>query len=321
MSLLKSIRKTPRAEQFEKGYIQDRNNVNIFYRGWSAPGQKIDSDYNGNLGLFIHGMASHSQGYICIADGMVSSESNSSSNIVLYGIDLAGHGNSDGRRKNILRFKSFLENIEDALGFLSNKYPKAKLFLSGESMGALALMLYYFLLSNRNDIKIHKILLWAPAIQPNYDGKFSQDIEYLLRIGANLLFQPNKSRIPVIHEHTFRDEATLHYFNTESRMFRTYSARYLWKIYDAMIRLRRYLQSSKFDSIPRVPLMIIHGGHDTVVSQPASKQFHKDYLKIASDSVKNKSQYLLIHDSWHNIFNDPAFKKENWDTIMKFIKD
>ncbi len=109
----------------ETGFLNSREGSNIFHQCWLPEG-----DVKAVL-LVVHGLAEHSGRYTNLIDRFVPL------GYAVHGLDLPGHGKSNGKRVYINRFEDYIQ----ALGLFLNKirplHPEAPFFLVGHSMGSL----------------------------------------------------------------------------------------------------------------------------------------------------------------------------------------
>ena len=297
-----ATRHNPRAEEFECGHFENREKVKLFYRGWKLSKATIPA--NPVILLHIHGMVSHSEPYIAMADGIVSER------LIVYGLDLYGHGYSEGIRGDYSNFNVFLQNIADMLEFLQKKYPNATFYLGGESMGGVASTLYMVTYHLQTPVvPIQRCLFWAPAYEPNTSGFSFKEIIQGIKMVFNLLFRPTKLTVNVIHEKTFRDPPSLHLDETDPANLTKYSLRYLWNIKLGI----DLLKSVRFSQIFPCPFCIVLGAGDQVVSRKAIEKFWNN------SPQKKHSEYILVPAAWHCIYKDPDFTSEHWIKVNRFL--
>jgi alpha-beta hydrolase superfamily lysophospholipase len=250
-------------------------------------------------------MVSHSEPYIALADGLVGEQT------IVYGMDLRGHGHSEGVRGDYAVFQDFLDDIGAMLQFLADRYPRASFILCGESMGGLAATLFAATGQlGGNQVSLAGLLLWAPAYRPVLGGMSFRDVFMGIGMVLKLIFCRKRVSIGALHEKTFRDPASQAYDETDPLNLPAYSARYLWNINSGMGRLKA-LGAGRLT----IPVCIVHGADDQVVSQPASAAFFEGL----APQVKGANRYFLIPNAWHCIYKDPDFTTENWHQVTEFI--
>ena len=304
-----SIRPSPRAKEFDCGFFTDRKGKRLFYREWGKKDVPDAMESAQTCIIHCHGITSHSEMCIQVADGLVRERR------VVFGLDFHGHGHSDGKRGDYTRFMDFIENLIDFKRFLEQKYPQKDYVLSGESMGALVVALTV-VMGQMNKIEadlgnVKKLIFWAPAFAPNFEFGWGKEVGFGLKFAFNLFLKEESINVPVDHSKTFKNSQALELHNTEPRVLKKYSARYLWKVFQAMNKLKEYGFSQ---NIP-IPFIIIHGTSDKLVSQPASRDFFE------ASPIRTKCKYIKLHDVWHHLYSDSLFKQNVWEKVDTFLRN
>ena len=308
------LRKNPRAEELFHDFLRNRKSIKIFYRVWglSDPNLTVQTDYLKRIILNVHGVSSHSEMSITLADHLLDKST------IVVGFDLPGHGHSQGTRGDYVRFMGFIETLEDIITYFAEEYPQKQLILSGESMGALVVILYILKIYNhRSEVykkftNITKLLFWSPAFAPNFKTGWSKNLEYILKLGLNFIIKKDSVSIDVDHRKTFQNKVALSVHNIHPFVLKKYSARYLTSINIAMKKLNQY----GFSNYLTIPFCIIHGTHDYLVSQSQSYKFYKTSPLSKS---KQKKKYIKVPHAWHHLFTDPFFTDAYWKEIKKWI--
>ena len=96
----------------------------IVYRRWMASSR-------GGVLLLVHGLGAHSGRWEFLADFFLRY------NISSYSIELKGFGETPGVKGHIDSFDTYLKDIRRLHDIIAKEDPFAKVFLLGESMGAL----------------------------------------------------------------------------------------------------------------------------------------------------------------------------------------
>jgi alpha-beta hydrolase superfamily lysophospholipase len=293
----------PQAEEFKFGYFPDRNGIQIFYRGWKKKNTQIPSCPK--VMLVIHGMVAHSEPYIPLADVVVDGE------LIVYAIDLIGHGYSEGMRGDYSSYRLFLENIEDALVFLLHNHPDSDFYLCGESMGGLLAILYLIILYPKSaPVAIKKALFWAPALAPSKAQITFRSILKGLKIGFFLLLAPAQPLFLTEHRDCFQVKEIENYDAEDPKNLAKYSVRYLLNIKKGL----DYVKRVKGWQLLTIPFCIIVGEKDIVVDPQASQTFFENSL------VKSRSEFISVPNSWHCVYKDPNFTPEFQSKVREFLK-
>ena len=106
--------------------IETSDGLTLFLRSWSQSSPGFS-----DVGvLILHGITAHSGPYAFL--GMPLSENG----FPTYGLDLRGHGLSDGNRGDYPSAERFVNDLCETIGFLKETHPK--IILLGYSLGVLS---------------------------------------------------------------------------------------------------------------------------------------------------------------------------------------
>ena len=204
----------------------------------------------------------------------------------VFGLDHAGHGNSEGKRALIKDFSVLSENAAEWLTYCHDKYPDFQWFLFGHSMGggvALDLTL-------RNpSIKLAGLILSGPMIQlPPAVPDFLKPIGHWL----GRVF-PELPVVPLDLELLSRDSDVVRRYKNDPL------------IYSSRVKAATAAQFDLFTSgLPQrlgdvtVPFWVGHGGSDRV-TDPKGSRMLKSLARSADKTLK-------IYDGlYHELLNEP----------------
>jgi alpha-beta hydrolase superfamily lysophospholipase len=111
-----------------EGAARGPGGMRLYYRGWEVPAPRAAL-------VIVHGHGEHSGRYEGFAASMAGY------GISCYGMDLRGHGQSDGRRGHARSFDALLQDVDrfrrEVEGLVDDRTP---LFLLGQSMGGLLVL-------------------------------------------------------------------------------------------------------------------------------------------------------------------------------------
>ncbi len=105
--------------------------------------------------LFIHGYAEHCGRYRHLAEALAGD------GIVLFSMDLQGHGASEGARCDINSYKEYVEDLSDYFGAVRQELPELPWFVMGHSMGGCLAVL----LAHRHQHDLQGLILSAPLLK------------------------------------------------------------------------------------------------------------------------------------------------------------
>ena len=235
----------------------------------------------------VHGMGEHSGRYTHVA-AQITEKGYS-----LISFDLRGHGQSEGPRGHTPSYEALLQDISSLLEVVNKQFPQLPSFLYGHSLGG-NLILNHVL---RCQPHLKGVIATDPWLRLAFEPPRFQIIlaqitnciwpSFSQKSGLNTKFLSRDSEVvytyendPLVHDHI------------SSRMFiGIYQSGY-WALEHA----------SEFS----LPLLLMHGGDDKIISVKASHEF-------AGKITENCT--LKIWDGlYHEIHNEPK-KKE----VFKFL--
>src|SRR3989339_1481917 len=108
--------------------IQDKENY-ILYRRWQAQEPQAAL-------LLVHGLGAHTGRWEFMADFF------QRNNISSYALELKGFGQTQGERGDIDSLNTYFQDIRSLSDIIRQENPGKKIFLLGESMGALICFLF-----------------------------------------------------------------------------------------------------------------------------------------------------------------------------------
>ncbi|MGH2461822.1 MAG: alpha/beta fold hydrolase, partial [Chloroflexota bacterium] len=107
------------------GLFASRHGGRLFYREWPVVGGQPRAAVIAFDGLGSYSKQFHPMGPALQPRG-----------IVAIGLDLPGHGLSDGPRSDLAYLPLILDGVADAIAFFARSYPDTPIYLLGESLGA-----------------------------------------------------------------------------------------------------------------------------------------------------------------------------------------
>jgi len=111
------------------GTLKADDNVGILYREWGSPGPRV-------VLLLVHGLGAHTGRWEFLADFF------QKNNISSYALELKGFGQTQGERGDIDSLNTYFQDIRSLSDIIRQENPGKKIFLLGESMGALICFLF-----------------------------------------------------------------------------------------------------------------------------------------------------------------------------------
>jgi alpha-beta hydrolase superfamily lysophospholipase len=219
-----------------------------------------------------------------------------SKGIGFTGVDLPGHGSSDGKRGHIRSRSLTDEMIEIMLTQCRKTFPGTPLFIYGHSLGG-GLVLDYLV---RKDPRVKGAIVTSPWLRLSFEPEKNKvKLAGLVRNILPGLVQPSGlvvehiSHVPEVVE-KYRKDPLVHDRISVSLF------------YNAMTS---GINSIKNASNLKTPLLLIHGSDDKICSPEGSREFA---------SKTPLAEFRLWENGYHELHNE-SFSREVFDFIMNWI--
>ncbi len=240
--------------------------------------------------ILVHGIGEHVQRYIYWAD-LFKKEG-----IAFAGVDLPGHGRSDGKRGNIKSYTILGEMIDILLKSCNKTFPEIPVFLYGQSLGG-GIVLDYLI---RRNPKVKGAIVTAPLLRLGFEPPRSKLI--LAAVMKNLLpglIQPTGlNTIYLSH-----DESVVEKYIKDPLVHGKISV----SLFHGSMKAAKY--SLQHAAELKVATLILHGSEDKLTSPEGSREF----------AGKTGMAELKIWDGgYHELHNEP-FKNEVFTYILTWI--
>lgn len=261
----------------QDGYFKNQENQSIFFQSWLP-----DNPAKAVL-LIVHGLNEHSGRYDHFSDFFVNE------GFAVYGMDLIGHGKSDGTRSYVKDFTSYINDLILYLEKIKQLQPGSPIFLIGHSMGGLIGAI--FLIDHPGQVA--GAVLSGPVVQIPDDvtplfialGKIVSFV--FPKLGLLKIDLSGLSRNPDVVQ-AYKDDPLVN-----SGKFTARVSAEMTRSFDKVAD-----EGSRIND----PVLILHGGSDRIVNPTCS---HFLYALVSSE-IKEK----IIYDSYyHEIYNDPGHEK------------
>jgi alpha-beta hydrolase superfamily lysophospholipase len=261
----------------QHGTLTTADGTCLFYRYWPAAG------WNGRVAIVLHGIGYHSGPYKVIADAL------NPCGITVYGLDARGHGLSCGSRGYTGNAAEVAQDVTAIVDFVKRQQPHAKVFLMGDSMGGNYALDY----AKDSAGQLAGLILLAPAFWLDASQLF--DLEAALLMPYFLLGH----RKPVIDlvgkrlEESSRDPKWIAARRADPLAYKKANFGYLLDIQRLVFGWRR-----KIAPRVRVPILMMKGGKDRVVS-------HRDCESFQKVSASPDKRFEIFPDVPHTTLWDP----------------
>ena len=240
--------------------------------------------------ILVHGLGEHIQRYIYWAD-LFKKEG-----IGFAGVDLPGHGRSEGRRGNIKSYVLLDNMIDILLNSCKKTFPGIPVYIYGHSLGG-TIVLDYLL---RKNPKVKGAIITAPWLRLSFEPPRIKLI--LASVMKNILpglIQPSGLNA----NHISHDETVVEKYRTDPLVHGKISV----SLFHEAMAAAAY--SLKHASDLKVPTLMLHGSDDLVCSPEGSREF----------AGKTSLVDLKIWDGGYNELHNEPFKDEVFAYIINWI--
>ena len=226
---------------------------------------------------FVHGMGEHGARYAHVAAAFAEA------GIASMAYDRRGHGQSEGKRGHTISYQAFIDEIKSLVKHLREAYGEIPVFLYGHSMGG-NLVLHYLI----HEVEgINGVVASAPwielAFKPSpakiHGGRIVRSILPALSM-KNDLDPAGLSRDPA-EVQAYIDDPLVHNRITPN------TGVYMLAQADAL---------NAYQGEVQLPLLIMHGTEDRIISFSAAKAF--------AHRVKGRIEFKAWEGSYHEAHND-----------------
>jgi lysophospholipase len=230
------------------------------------------------LVVLIHGFAEHSGRYAHVIEAL------NQAGLSVLAIDLRGHGNSEGKRGHIERFKDYIDDVETAIQLAAQVQPDASVYLLGHSMGGLVVGQYVL----HHPEGIAGCVMSSPALS------FSVKIpawKSALGKGMSRIFPTLGLATGLDTQDLTHDTAMVAAYEKDPLVFKKATSRWFTEMLEA--------QQEIFAEAPNMstPLLMQVAGDDRLVSAETSREFHDRY------GGEDRTFHYYEH-AFHEIYNE-----------------
>jgi alpha-beta hydrolase superfamily lysophospholipase len=252
----------------------------ISYRRWI-------SDHAKSAFILIHGLGAHTGRWSALATYLYQNGFSS------YALELRGFGRTKGIPGYVDSFNTYLTDILRLRDIVSKENPGKKIFIMGESMGALAA----FLVAVKKPSAFDGAVLLSPAFTSRLKFGF---LEYLDMTVAFCLYPKKAFKIPFNTAMLTRDPEYQKMLDTDRKERRVATAKLLLSI--LLVQLHSRLEAKKIS----IPTLFLLAGDDQLVDPKDSKSIFKE-LKVSDKKLieyPDMRHAISIDIGKENVFRD-----------------
>jgi len=251
-----------------------------------SPGENIRAGV-----ILVHGIGEHIQRYSHWMEKL------NEYGIGFVGVDLPGHGKSDGKRGTLNSYSLTDEMLDFLIAEHKKTFPGIPVFLYGHSLGG-GIVLQYLL--QKNPV-INGAIVTSPALRLAFQPAKAKLL--LVRIMKNLLpsfTQPSG----LIVSHISHDKEVIDAYVADPLVHDKISV----GLFQCMISAADYSLNHAGDL--KIPLLIMHGSDDLIISPAGSRDF----------ASKTKMAELKVWDGGYHELHNEIFKDEVFSYIVNWIE-
>jgi len=253
-----------------EGTFQGFGGLELYYQRWRPEGEPKA------VLAIVHGFGEHSGRYDNVVNWLVPK------GYAIYAFDLRGHGRSPGQRSYINRWAEYREDVRAFLTFVQEQEPGRPLFLMGHSMGGLIVLEYTL----HYPEGLQGVIGSGPALAQTGVSPLLMALgRFLSRIWPRFTLETNLDATTIS-----RDPAVVEAYVNDPLVHSVATAR----LGEEMSKAMAWVNDHAADL--RVPLLILQGGADRLVSPEASRAF---FERVASED-KTFHEYEGYYHEPHN---------------------
>lgn len=241
--------------------------------------------------IMVHGLGEHIQRYNHWAEKF------KKEGIAFAGVDLPGHGRSDGTRGNIKNYIVLAEMIDILISSCKQTFPGVPLYIYGHSLGG-GIVLDYIL---RRNPGIKGAIVTSPWLRLAFEpSKFKLALASVMKYILPGLIQPSGLNV----SHISHDITVVEKYNADPLVHGKISV----SLFNAAMNAGSY--SLIHASGLKIPVLLMHGSDDQICSPDGSREF----------AAKSGKVVLKIWDGgYHELHNEP-FQEEVFKYIINWMK-
>lgn len=218
--------------------------------------------------------------------------------IAFAGVDLPGHGRSEGRRGHIKNFSLLREMIDILVDSVKRTFPGIPVFLYGHSLGG-GIVLDY-LVNVKPSVK--GAVVTSPWLKLAFEPEKSKVL--LASVVKNVLpslTQPSG----LVVDHISHSGGVIEAYKADPLIHGQISV----SLFSSAVKAASHTLKNAREL--KVPLLLIHGSDDTITSPEGSREFA---------SGNSFVEFHLWNGGFHELHND-SFSDEIFALEMKWIHD
>jgi acylglycerol lipase len=241
--------------------------------------------------ILVHGIGEHIQRYSPWIEKF------NEKGFSFVGVDLPGHGKSDGKRGNLNSYSLTDEMLDFLIAEHKKTFPATPVFIYGHSLGG-GIVLQYLLKKNPD---INGAVITSPALRLAFQPSKAKLL--LARIMKNLLPSLIQSSGLVVG-HLSHDQKIIDAYIADPLVHGKISV----GLFQNMMSAADYSLSNAGDL--KIPVLIMHGSDDLIISPLGSQDF----------ASRTKMAELRIWEGGYHELHNEIFKNDVFSYIVNWIE-
>jgi len=267
--------------------IQTDKETQVMYRRWQVVSPKA-------VFLLVHGLGSHSERMGFLAKFLYRN------NISSYAIELKGFGETKQPKGHVDSFKTYFHDIECLYKIAQEENKGKKIYLLGESLGALIC----FLLVQR----VPKLFKGLICVTPAFKAKLTFSILEYAKIFLSLLYNPKKQfALNFDSAMCTRDIEYQQIMDEDKRDHRLATSRFLLNTVFAQMRCR--LGKNQF----KIPASFLFAGRDEIVETSASSKIF--------EKMQVKDKYVVEYPDMFHALTIDVDRENVFEDILEWVNE
>jgi acylglycerol lipase len=240
--------------------------------------------------IMIHGLGEHIRRYTSWAD-LFNKEG-----IGFTGVDLPGHGRSDGKKGHIKNYSLLNEMTDTLINECKKTFPGIPVFIYGHSLGG-GIVLNYLINKNPD---IPGAIITSPWLKLSVEpDRLKVKLAGLLKNILPALTQPNG----LVIDHISNDKDVVTAYKNDPLVHGKISLSLIYEAFNAAS------EALKNASRLKIPILLMHGSDDQICSPEGSREF----------ASKTEMAELKIWDGGYHELHNELFKMEVFNYIIGWI--
>jgi alpha-beta hydrolase superfamily lysophospholipase len=241
--------------------------------------------------ILVHGIGEHIRRY----SGWI--ERFNKIGVGVIGVDLPGHGRSDGKRGVLNNYSLADEMIDFLLAEFTKTFPGVPVFIYGHSLGG-GIVLQYILHKNP---KVKGAIVTSPWLRLSFEPpKMKLVLASIMKSFYPSLTQPSE----LVVSHISHDQKVVEAYIADPLNHDKISV----GLFHSAITAANY--SLQHADELKIPLLLMHGSDDQLTSPQGSRDF----------ASKTKMAELKIWDGGYHELHNETFRDEVFSYIEKWIE-